>query len=172
MRYKFKYIIMKIQDVLSQLVRSKAFIFAIIAIIFGFILVMFSTKSKKVVEHNFYEEDVLETKKAQREFTKETSISMSEINRVSKLLTFFFNDIVSGASQVNGISEDFEGIKDIDIQIIKAVKAGNTFEVTVIVSVPSKDADELLFIPYKEYQVVITSTERGLKVDYINILDM
>ena len=172
MKYKFKYIIMKLQEVLSSIVRSKAFIFALITIILGFVLVLFSSKNKTLVEENFYEDNILEQRKAQREFTKETNISMSEINRVSKLLTFFFNDIiVTKNAIVTGISEEFEDINDYDMQIIKASKAGNQFEVTIIIAVPNNEAEELIYIPYKKYQIVITSTNNGLKVDYINILE-
>ena len=63
MKYKFKYIIMKLQEVLSSIVRSKAFIFAIIAIIFGFILVMFDENVNEYnEEHPFKSWDAVSNK--------------------------------------------------------------------------------------------------------------
>ncbi|MCQ2978697.1 MAG: hypothetical protein MJ245_02755 [Clostridia bacterium] len=170
MKYKVKFIIMKIQEYMTYITHSKAFIYALIAIILGFVVVGFSVKTKTEVKENFYFNDTLELREAQRQITED--IDMSEINRIAKLLSFFFNDvIINKTAIVNGISENFEDIYNYDMQITKVTKAGNTYEASIVIAKPITNSDELIFEPYKRYQVVITNTQSGMKVDYINIIE-
>lgn len=171
MKFNYKMFLMKLQGLLSRIVKSKLFIYFIITILLGLVIVLFSSKKRVDVDEDFYKNDVLEQRKAEREITEYNDIEMSEINRISKLLTFFFNDvIVTKNATIDGLSEFYTNVNSYDIQIIKASKAGSQFEVTVIIGVPKENADELLYVPYKKYQVVISQTSQGLKVDYINII--
>ena len=97
---------------------------------------------------------------------------MQEINRVSKLLSFFFNDVITNKKViVNGISEEFNDIYDYDMQILSCTKAGDTYEAKIVIAKPMNDSDELMYEPYKKYEVIIVGTIKGLKVDYINIIE-
>ena len=172
MNTNYKIIIVKIEEYIGRLFKSKAFIYAVIAIILGLLLVAFSVKTKNTVEENFYMNDAIELRDAKREVIGNNNITMQEINRVSKLLTFFFNDvIVSKRVIVNGISEDFNNIDDYDMQITNVVKAGETYEARIVIAKPMTNSEELMYEPYKRYEVIIKGTEKGLKVDYINILE-
>lgn len=175
MEYNFniKYIIMKIQDYLSQLVRSKAFIYAVITIILGFIVVGFTVKNRADVNENFYFNDALEKRQAEKELSEYQDITMSEINRISKLLTFFFNDvIITKNAEVEGLSELYRDYDNYDMQILKASKAGNKYETLIVIALPIKNGgEELMFAPAYKYQVVIEGTNKGMKVEYINTIE-
>ena len=172
MEYKMKYMILKIQEKIMLATRSKVFLYGVFVILLGFTVVAFTSKTKKYVDEDFYTNDILEARKAEEVILDDMKISMSEINRISKLLTFFFNDIIVNKTYtLNGISEYYTDINRYDMQIIDVSKAGTMYEVTVIIATEIKDADELIYIPYKEYEVIITSTNAGLKVEYISIIE-
>ena len=171
MKYKFKIAILKIQEYNMRLVRSKTFLYAICVILLGLVITTFSVKNKKIVQEDFRKNDILEARAAERLFVEDTSISMSEINRIAKLLNFFFNDIiVTKKYEIEGISEYYEDINEYDLQILTASKAGKTYEVSVIIALLDENSQEHVFVPYKEYEVIITSTNSGMKVEYINII--
>ena len=172
MKYKVEYIVLKIQEKIMQLTRSKLFLYGIFVLFLGLVVVAFTAKSKKSVIEDFYINDILESRVAEEIFIEDTKVSMSEINRISKLLTFFFNDIIVNKTyKLDKISEYYTDINRYDMQIIDVSKAGTLYEVTVIIAVESKDSDELIYIPYKEYEIIINSTNAGLKVETISILE-
>lgn len=171
MKYKVKIAILKLQELSMMLVRSKTFLYAICVIILGVMITIFSVKNKKIVLEDFRKNDILEARASERLFVEDTNISMSEINRIAKLLNFFFDDIiVTKKYEIEGISEYFEDVKEYDLQILTASKAGKTYQASVIIATLDKECEEKVFVPYKEYEVVITSTDSGMKVEYINII--
>lgn len=171
MKYKFKIAILKIQEYSIRLVRSKTFLYAICLIVLGLTVSLFSVKNKKIVEEDFRKYDILELRASERLFVEDTNVMMSEINRIAKLLNFFFDDIiVTKKYEIEGISECFNDIKEYDIQILTVSKAGKTYQASVIIAILDDTAEEKIFVPYKEYEVIITSTDLGMKVEYINII--
>ncbi|MCQ2749714.1 MAG: hypothetical protein MJ246_07190 [Clostridia bacterium] len=142
-------------------------------VLLGIIISLFTVKSEKSVEEDFYMNDILEMRESERQIANLTNVSMSEINRISKLLTFFFNDvIVNKKYELAGMSEYFESINTYDMQIVDVKKDAGKFIATVVIATPDSTYDELVYTPYKKYEMIIESTEKGLKVAYINMLQL
>lgn len=173
MKYKMRILILKLQEWARVIVRSKTFLYLVFVILLGIAITLFTVKSQKTVEEDFYKNDTLELREAERKVSELTDVSMSEINRISKLLTFFFNDvIVNKKYDLEGMSEYFEKYNSYDLQIIDVQKGQDKYNVTIIIAVPDETCDELVYAPYKEYEIVVESTDKGLKVSYINLLDL
>lgn len=173
MKYKIKALILRLQEYAHVIVRSKTFLYLVFVILLGIAVTLFTVKSKKTVDEDFYMNDTLELREAERQVAESADVSMSEINRISKLLTFFFNDvIVNKKYDLEGMSEHFEKYNSYDLQILDVQKGADKYSVTTIIAVPDETCDELVYTPYKKYELVIESTSKGLKVSYINLLEL
>lgn len=173
MRYKMRALLLKLQEAARVIVRSKTFLYLVFVVLLGIVITLFTVKSKKNVEEDFYMNDTFEMREVERTIAETSNVSMSEINRISRLLTFFFNDvIVNKKYDLKGISESFEKFDSYDLQILDVTKNANMYNVNIVVAIPDDTCDELVYSPYKKYEVVIESTEKGLKVTYINLMEL
>lgn len=173
MKYKLRAFILRLQEWARIIVRSKVFLYLAFVVLLGIIISLFTVKSEKSVEEDFYMNDILEMRESERQIANLTNVSMSEINRISKLLTFFFNDvIVNKKYELAGMSEYFESINTYDMQIVDVKKSADKYTATVVIATPDSTYDELVYTPYKKYEMIIESTEKGLKVAYINMLQL
>lgn len=167
-----KVFLVNLQLWIMKFIKSKVFLGVIGVLLFALFINIFTSNSENDVPYDFSKNDLEELEEAEKEVLEEYKVNMGEVNRNSKLITYFFNELISEKSyDIKGITEDYKDVDDFDMQILDIKKTDTGYDVLVEICIRDESVTERVYKPFRRYLINVLSTTGGLKVDYISIVE-